>query len=447
MIEKKNVFTAIVAGILIFTGFNTPLKAQQQNLLTLHEAVQIGLDNNFGVQISQNLQQQAANNHSLGNAGFLPSLDLTASRNESLEDSEFESAAGDSQTNTGARSSSTSASLNLNWTLFDGLQMFTEYDRLGRLKDVSNKELRLNLEDLVANIALAYYNIIRITEQIKVLEDNIAVSSERIEIEEAKVEVGSGSQYELLQAQSDLNADRAARLRELNNLTEAKIQLNELLSRDPATEYEVTEEIRLNRFLSREELYNRLMADNAELAIARMQKDISKLEVRRLNGERFPELSLTSGYSYSRNRNDGGFFRFNETTGFSIGITARVNIFNGFDTNRRVQNAQINQKNAELNLEASTLRLESDFLAVFRAYQNSLELVDLEQENLINAEVTLEIALERFRLGSISSLEFREAQRTLVSAENRLISAQFEAKVAETELLRLSGDVDAIYSM
>lgn len=443
MIIKK-ILLAATAALILFAGHHTPLIAQQQ-VLTLQEAVQIGLDNNFGVQISRNLQQQAANNHSIGNAGFLPALDLSASRSESVEDSEFESAAGDSQTNTGARSSSTSASLNFNWTLFDGMQMFTAYDRLGRLKEVSDKELRLNMEDLVANIAFAYYNIIRISEQIKVLEDNIDVSRERIEIEEAKVEVGTGSQYELLQAQSDLNADRAARLRELNNLTEAKIQLNELLSRDPEIDYQVTEEISINRFLSREELYNRLMADNAELAIARMQNDISRLQVRELRGERYPEISLTSGYSYSRNRNDGGFFRFNETTGFSVGITARVNIFNGFDTNRRVQNAQIDRKNAELNLEASKLRLESDFLAVFRAYQNSLELVDLEQENLRNAEETLDIALERFRLGSISSLEFREAQRTFVSAENRLISAQFEAKIAETELLRLSGDVDSIY--
>jgi outer membrane protein len=443
MITRK--ILPFVALLLIFTAWQkNSLFAQQ--VLTLQDAVQIGLENNFGVQISRNLQQQAANNHSLGNAGFLPSLDLSATRTESVEDSEFESAAGDSQTNTGARSSSTTASLNFNWTLFDGMQMFTAYDRLGRLKEVSDKEVRLNMEDLVADIAFAYYNIIRISEQIKVLEDNIAVSRERIDIEEAKVEVGTGSQYEMLQAQSDLNADRAARLRELNNLSEAKIQLNELLSRDPDTDYEVTEEIRINRFLSREELYNRLMADNAELAIARMQNDISRIQVRELRGERLPEISLTSGYRYSRSRNDGGFFRFNETTGFSVGITARVNIFNGFDTNRRVQNAQINQKNAELNLEASKLRLEADFLAVFRAYQNSLELVDLEQENLRNAEETLDIALERFRLGSISSLEFREAQRTLVSAENRLIITQFEAKIAETELLRLSGDLDSIYA-
>jgi outer membrane protein len=437
----KTVSTLTLALVFLL-GNQTP--AQSQDLLTLQQAVEIGLENNYGLQISKNFQEIASNNYSIGNAGFLPSLELTASRNESVEDSEFESAAGDSQTNSGARSSSTSAALNLNWTLFDGLRMFTSYDRLGKLKEVSDEELRFDMETLVSDIAFSYFNVIRITEQINVLQNNIDVSEERIEIEEAKVDIGSGSEYDLLQARSDLNADRATLLRERNALTEAKITLNELLSRSPETEFQVTRDININRLLSRENLYQKLMADNAQLSIARMQKDISRLEVRELRGERFPVISLNSGYNYSRSQNDGGFFRFNETTGFSVGVTARINLFNGFDTSRRVQNAHINQKNADLTLESQKLRLESDFLAIFRAYQNSIELVDLEEENLLNAEETLDIALERFRLGSISSLEFREAQRTFIAAENRLISAKFDAKISETELLRLSGELEML---
>lgn len=424
--------------------FNNTDRSNAQHLLTLEEAVEIGLENNYSLQISRNFREIADNNYSLGNAGFLPSLDLTASRRESIQDSEFESADGNSQTNTGARSTATNAAINLNWTLFDGLRMFSTYDRLGKIKEVRNEELRLDMENLVFEISLAYFNLIRISEQINVLQNNIDVSRERIDIEEAKVDVGSGSEYDLLQARSDLNADRALLIREKNFLTEARIRLNELLSREPGTEFTVTRDIVVNRFLIRDDLYKKLMADNAEISLARMQQDIARVELRVLRGERFPEISLTSGYTYSSNQNDGGFFRFNETTGFSVGITARVNIFNGFDTNRRVQNVKINQKNAEINLDSRQLRLEADFLATFRAYENSLELVDLEEENLENAEETLDIALERFRLGSISSLELREAQRTFIAAENRLISAKFDAKIAEAELRRLSGELEQL---
>ncbi len=443
MINLRNFSLLFLTTTLFFCTSN---QADAQNLLTLEEAVEIGLENNYSLQISRNFLEIADNNYSLGNAGFLPSLDLTASRRESIEDSEFESADGNSQTNTGARSTATNAAINLNWTLFDGLRMFASYDRLGKIKEVRDEELRFDMENLVFEISLAYFNLIRISEQINALQNNIDVSQERIEIEEAKVDVGSGSEYDLLQAWSDLNADRALLLREENFLTEARIRLNELLSRNPETEFSVTRDIEVNRLLIRDELYQKLMADNAELSLARMQQDIARVELRELRGERFPEISLTSGYNYSSNQNDGGFFRFNETTGFSVGITARVNIFNGFDTNRRVQNARINRKNAELTLESRQLRLEADFLATFRAYQNSLELVDLEEQNLENAEETLDIALERFRLGSISSLEFREAQRTFIAAENRLISAKFDAKIAEAELRRLSGELEQLIS-
>ncbi|MFO7799831.1 TolC family protein [Rhodohalobacter sp.] len=434
-------FLTLTIFILLLLSSNV----QAQQTLTLEEAVQIGLENNYGLQISRNLQKEAENNRSLGNAGFLPVVDLTGSRTESIEDSEFRSADGTGRTNEGARSTNTNASLNLNWTIFDGLTSFARHDRLGLLKEISDEQLRFDMEYMVSQIALSFFNVIRISEQMKVLENNIEVSLERIEIEETKVDLGSGSEYDLLQARSDLNADRAAFIRERNQLNEAKITLNELLSRDPRTDFEVTTEIDVNRFLPEEELFDQLMKENAELAIARFENEVSQLEIREVQGERYPQISLTSGYSFNRSENDGGFFQFNETTGFSVGITARVNIFNGFNLNRRVQNAQIRKKNADLNLEAQKLRLESDFQAIYRTYQNSIELVDLEEDNLANAEETLDIALERFRLGSISSLEFREAQRTFLAAENRLINAKFEAKVAETELLQLTGELEQIF--
>jgi outer membrane protein len=435
----KIISVASLSALLMFTCLWIP-RVQAQEVFTLEQAIQTGLENNYGIRISRNMLEQAENNHSLGNAGFLPALDLTSSHSERVEDSEFE-AGGDRQTTTGARSSNTNAALNFGWTLFDGFQMFAAYDRLGALRDVSDRELRLEMEVLVARISLAYFNIIRIHEQLNMLENNLEVSQERIEIEETKLDLGSGSQYELLQARSDLNADRAALLREKNQLTEAKVVLNEMLSRPPEQEFDVTSEIEINRNLIREDLHQKLLTENTELTIARMQKDISRLEIREIRGERFPEISLNTGYSFNRSQTDGGFIRFNESTGFSIGVTARVNIFDGFNTSRRVQNAQINQKNAELSLEMQTLRLESDFFAIYRAYENAIELADLERDNFQNAEETLDIALERFRIGTISSLEFREAQRTLLEAENRLINSLYEAKVAETELLQLSGEL------
>ena len=417
-----------------------------QDVLTLEEAISIGLENNYQIQIFRNLSDIADNNRTLGNAGFLPTLSATATSTERVENSDF-IAGGESRSTSGARNSNRNAAVNLNWTLFDGFRMFRTYDRLGAVQDVVDEELRLEMELMVAAVTLGYYNIIRIYEQLKILENNIDVTEERIEIEETKVDLGSGSEYDLLQARSDLNADMAAYLRESNSLTDAKIALNMLLSRSPNTEFDVTDDIFIDRNLPEEELYQKIMTENTQLAIARMEKDISSLEISEIRAERFPEISLTSGYSFNRSENDGGFIRFNESTGFSIGLTARINLFDGFNLNRRVDNAKIQSKNAEIQYENQKLRLEADFFTLYRAYLNSIELVDLEERNLENAELTVEIALERFRLGSISSLQLREAQRTFLQAENRLINAKFEAKVAETELLQLSGELGRILTI
>jgi len=429
----------LATTVLLFLCTGSVL-AQAQ--LTLEEAIGSGIENNYGIKVFENRLSVAENNRSLGNAGFLPALDLSGSRSETIENRESEfSAGGQSQTAKGERSTNTNASLNLNWTLFDGLGMFKTYDLLGVLEEISDAELRLELENLVREITLQYYDIVRIENQLRVLENTVDVSLERIQIEETKFDLGSGSEVELLQARSDLNADRSALLREGIVLNQAKVALNQLLARSPETDFLVADTIPIRRALDESYLYERTIAENTELEIARMAKNAAELQVQQIRAERFPEIALNSGYSYNRIEAGGGFFQFNETTGFSVGLTARVNLFDGFNTSRRVENARINQKNTDLQLEESRLMIRSQFHTLFRTYQNNLELVDLEQDNLSNAEETLDIALERFRLGTISSLELREAQRSFLEAENRLINARFEAKFAETELLRLSGEL------
>jgi outer membrane protein TolC len=436
------VIKSLIVLLLITTFSGNPVIAQE--LLPLDEAIQIGVENNFGLEIARNLLEQSENNQTLGNAGFLPLVSASASRNESIEDSEF-NAGGESRTTEGARSTSENAAINAEWTVFDGLGMFRSYNRLGKLAELSDKDLQLSVENLIANITLAYFDIVRIEQQLRVLENNISVSEERIEIEETKVDLGSGSEYDLLQAMSDLNADRAAFIRETSFLTEAKIVLNQLLSRSPSSDFGVTMEIPVNRSLLFDELLQSVLSDNTDLAIAKIEENIRSLELEEIQSERFPEVTLSGGYNFNRTDNSGGFISFNESTGFSYGITARVTLFDGFNTNRRVQNAKINEKNARLNLEQQKLAIESEFTTLYRTYQNAVSLVDLEEDNFKNAEEVLDIALERFRLGSISSLEFREAQRTLLQAENRLITAKYESKIAETRLLRLSGDLGGVY--
>ena len=406
--------------------------------LPLSQALEIGIAENFQMQIARNNLSIARNNQTLGNAGFLPVLEGTTTLTERVEDSEF-SAGGNDRTTEGARSSSRNATLQARWLIFDGLRMFYERDLLGEQQEIADLQMRQQLESLVAAIIVSYYDLIRIGRQAENLKNSVEISEERIEIEKTKVDLGSGSRADLLQAQSDLNADRAAYLREQNRFNQAKIAFNTLLARKYDAAFSVTDIIPIDSTLIEAELRAEWEQNNKALRLARRTLTSTRLERKKIAAERLPEISLQSAYSFNRSENDGGFISFNETTGFSAGLTARIPIFDGFQVARRIQNADIAVQNSELELDAVRLQLDANFASLIRTYQNQLELVRLEEENLTNAKESLEIAVERFRLGTISSLEFREAQQTLLDAENRWIIARYDAKVAETELLLLSG--------
>lgn len=434
-------YRSVLSAILIFLFLGVTTKLQAQDTLSVDEAITIGLTNNYAIQISDNETDISRNNSSLGNAGFLPTISATGSRNYSIQDSEQEFAQGGipNSSTENAKSNTTSASANLNWTVFDGLGMFVTYEKLGELERLGEQQFRLQVENTVASILGAYFNIIRQQKIYDVLQSTVEVSEQRIQIAETRLDLGSGSEYDLLQARADLNADRAAVIRQEVQLNDAKILLNDLIGRALETEYAVRDAIPIDESLQYNELFQEAMSNNKQLTLARINRQVAELEIKEVKGERFPEIDLNAGYSYSRTESGAGFIELNQTDGFNYGITTRFNIFDGFNTNRRVENARIRLKNQELFLEDQRRGVEAGLLGAFKNYANSLDLVRLESENLTFAEQSLEIALERFKLGTINSIELREVQRTLISAESRLIQAQFEAKLAETELQRISG--------
>lgn len=415
-------------------------------VLELDQAIEIGLEQNYGIRIERESVAMAENNRTLGNAGFLPSVELTGSRTESIENSRFELSGNppESRENRGATSTHSAAGVELTWTVFDGMRMFVSYERLGELEELSQVFLQSRVEETVQQIIQAYAHTVRIANQLIVYQELIDVTRERIGIAETMRDLGSGSEYALLEARTDLNADEAQLMQEQNRLQEAKIQLIEWMGIDQDIQFSVSDELPVNKGLQYNTIRAHAFQENSQLRMIRIEQRISDLELQEVQRERWPELELQSGYQYNRTDGGGGFMRFNETDGFMIGLTARINLFDGFEMNRRVQNAKIEQKSRQLQLEEENLRLESALLRAWKSYQNSQNLVRLELSNLDNADERMEIALERFREGMISALEFREAQRVYLDAESRLIEARYRAKVAETELLRLGGSLTEV---
>lgn len=416
-------------------------KDQDGDLLTLREAIRIGLENNFSIRIARNQAEISDNNRSLGNAGFLPELTATGTRTKRVENSltEFSGDAIPDRDVTGAESTTTNASTTLSWTIFDGLGMFTTYEKLSELENLGEIQSRLTVENSITRIIVAYFNIIRQEKIADVLQSTVELSEQRIQIAETKKDLGSGSEYDLLQARADLNADRAAVIRQEVSINDARVLLNELMGRDIDIRFTVEEEIPVNDQLNYDEIVADALSNNLQLAVARANQRVTKLEIREIESERYPEIDVNLGYGYSLNESESGFLELSRSDGLNYGITARFTLFDGFNLNRRKQNARIQLRNQQLTFEQQKQQVSADLRSLFTRYLKSLQLVELERENIVYARQTVEIALERFKLGTINSIELRESQRTLIDAESRLIQAQFEAKSAETELLRLTG--------
>ncbi len=430
----------VLFGVLISFGFSNVFA---QDTLRIEEAIQMGLEKNFAIRIATNEAQIAKNNNSLGNAGLLPVVTADGTISKRIEDNETQYSANSipDRNDKGVETTNYNYGIDATWTIFDGLTMFATKDRLNLEAEIGEEQTRLEIENLLAELINSYYQIVARQKAHKILENTVQVSEERIRIAETKNDLGSGSEYDLLQARADFNADRAALIRSGTTLKQAKIIVNQILSNSTFENFDVEPAIEMGEMMDLEVLTEQALVENKSLSVARMNEMAASEEINELKGDWFPQVDVSGGYGYSKTETSVGFAVFSNTSGFNYGITARINLFDGFNKNRRSQNAQIRLKNQQLQLEELKLRLRSEIQQVYEQYIDALSLIELEQENLQFTKQSLDIALERFRLGTINSVELREAQLSLLNAENRLIIAQIEAKNAETELLRLSGDL------
>ncbi len=432
-------FVAVLLTLLLSPAFVFAHQTQPDSLyMSIEDAVRIGLERNFGIQIARNEAEIARLNRNFGAAGLTPDLDLVAGIGGGEEDVTL--------TENGTRVSSGTTSnqtMNLdavlNWTVFDGLKMFTTYRKLQELEKLGETAARIEIENVISSIISAYYDIIRLEKRLTVLQNTVEISQERFRIADTKRIVGSGSEYEYLLAQADLNSDLAGVLREEVLLNDARVRLLTLLNLDPLLQIFVDAEIALSDPLDFALVMEGIQSQNAQLSAAETQRRIASLERKEVIRGRLPNIDLTAGYLINNRETENSIRRLTETEGFRYGATLRVPIFDGFNLNRKLQAARLFEKNAELIYQDVASQLNGIAVAEYRNYESSREVVRIEQENLDLVNQTVDIALERFYQGTITSLELRETQRTLINTETRLITAQYDAKISETELLRLMG--------
>lgn len=429
--------------IISFIGFVSILGLSAQETYTLKSCLETGLEQNYSIRMVRNEEQISKNNATLANAGYLPTLDLSARYSGSLNDTENKIRETNETTKTnGVYDQTLNAGLDLNWTIFDGFKIQANYKRLKELERQGETTTRLAIEDFIAELTAEYYNYIQQQIRLKNFRYAMSLSKERLRIVEERYIVGNFSRLDLQQARVDYNADRAQYMKQQEAVETSRICLNELMGyNDMSQRVHTTDSvIDLNTLLSYDELWKATLNNNASLLKSEQNKTLAALDMKTVKSRNYPYLKLNTGYGYTLNKYEISSTSRRSNWGLNVGVTMGINLFDG-NRKRELKNARIAIENARLEQEELTQALQADLSTLWHAYQNNMKMLKLERENLIAAIENHEIASERYMLGNLSGIEMREAQKSLLDAEERILSVEYDTKICEISLLQLSGGI------
>lgn len=426
----------IIGSLLLFIAI-TPLKAQE--MLRLNEAIEVALENNYSIRLVANDLAVASNNVAIGNAGMLPVVTADASASGSVQNTTQTLLSGETRSLRGAENRSSVYGANLRWTIFDGFQMFARYEQLKQMEARGEEQFKSSVLNTVYAVFGTYYELVQQKQLINATRTALDLSQFRYTTAENRYQIGRAAKLEVLSASVDLNTDTTTLLRQLDYFKNTQVRLNQLMARDVNLDFDVEEDIEINDFLDFRELEMSAQKLNPELKMALINHRLAELELKRVKGGRYPVVNLTSAYNRSQSRAELGFNTRSQSNGLSFGVSASLNIFNGFNQRRNERNATIYQESAAIHIEEMSKEIEAGLVAAFRTYTTNLELVRLERNNKDIAQQNLDITLEKFKLGSIAPVEFREAQRNFVDASTRYSTALFESKMAEIALKQIAG--------
>lgn len=433
----------IILATLAYIGTGLVIQAQPVPTYTLKSCLEQGLLNNYSLRIVRNEEKISQNNATLANAGYLPTIDLSAGYTGNLNNTETKLRATGEKTQTnGVFDQTVNAGVNLNWTLFDGFNISTTYQQLKELERQGRTNTRIAIEDLIASITAEYYNLIQQKIRLKNFRYAVSLSKERLRIVEERYHIGNFSRLDYQQAKVDFNADSAQYMKQQELLHTSRIELNELMANDNVDQPILIQDsvINVNAWLNFEELWNATLQINANLLKAEQNNRMAELDYKKICARDYPYLKMNAGYGYTLNKYDISANSRRSNLGLNIGLTVGFRLFDG-NRKRQRKNASIAVKNARLEREQLEQALRADLSNLWQAYQNNLQMLNLERQNLIAAKDNHDIAMERYMLGDLSGIEMREAQKSLLDAEERILAAEYDTKLCEISLLQISGKI------
>ncbi|WP_291104501.1 MULTISPECIES: TolC family protein [unclassified Flavobacterium] len=432
-------FKILLQSLVLF--FFCIIKMDAQEILTIEDAVKIALENNYEIKIASNDLKIDKTNVTSGNAGMLPKVTATLVDNNGIQNSSQTRQDGTVTSLDNAKNNSLNYGVGLDWTIFDGFKMFAKLDQLKELQKLGEAQLKLTIITKISDVNAAYFDLVQQQQQLAALDTTIVISNQRLDLAQNRFIIGKASKLEVLNAQVDLNTDKVALLRQKELYKNTKILLNQILARDSKTDFKVVDAIIIDGNLLLPELSALAEKQNPQLETQIINKRVSELQLKQIKAARYPTVNVNTGYNFSESHSSLGFTSQSSARGLNYGFKASLNLFDGLSQNRNEKIAQIQIDNSKIAIEQQNLALNSQLAISYQTYLTNLELIDLEEKNEAIAKQNLNITLDKFRIGTITTLEFRTAQLNYINAKVRNSNAQFQAKLSEIALKELAGNL------
>jgi outer membrane protein TolC len=406
--------------------------------LTLEGCIARALEANYSVLISGNTLEIASNNVTY--APFLPSVTVSSRQSANRTELRNHNQDGEIEKSTTASGSVVNGA-NLNWRLFDGLAMFATREKQQELLSQGEFSFRSVAENLVMQISAQYYSIISLQNKVNLLYELVSISQERYNQALTRYNIGSGSGLEHKQAKIYLNSDSSSLLQQKENLKNAYIELYRLMNLPLDSRHQIKDTIIPEPQLDVEKLFASAVENNTTLLSLKAGEKIARLDTRLAKASRYPSLDFSAGYNYNFNQSQYFPSRYNESNGLNWGFALSVPVFSGNEINRKIQNSRILEENARLIFEKERQSLQSELYQLYNIYSNNLTMIGFEEESRESALLNLEAAREKYRLGSLSGIEFRDIQLSYLNASDRRLNAIYQAKISEITLHLMAGEL------
>ena len=417
------------------------VKINAQEVLTVEDAVKIALKNNYEIKIASNNVLIDKTNVSSGNAGMLPKATATIMDNNGIQNISQTRSDGTVNKLDNAKNNSLTYGVGLDWTVFDGFKMFAKMDQLKELQKLGEAQLKLTIITKISDVNATYFDLVQQQQQLAALDSTIVISNQRLTLAQNRFTIGKASKLEVLNAQVDLNTDKVTFLRQKELFVNTKILLNQILAREAKIDFKVVDTIVVDNKLVLPELSALAEKQNPQLETQIINKRVSELQLKQIKAARYPTVKLNTGYNFSESQSSLGFTTQSSARGLNYGFSASLNLFDGFAQNRNEKISQIQIDNSKIAIDQQNLALHSELAISYQTYLTNLELIALEEKNEAIAKQNLNITLDKFRIGTITTLEFRTAQLNYVNAKVRYSNAQFQAKLSEIALKELAGTI------